>query len=45
VLILKSINLIELCILIYCMQCLHITIVAGLTMLLELDNVNNNVVE
>jgi hypothetical protein len=27
------------------MQCPHITVVAGLAMLLELDNVNNNAVE
>jgi hypothetical protein len=45
VLILKSTDLVELCILTYCMQCLNITIVAGLAVLLELDNINNNAVE
>jgi hypothetical protein len=45
VLILKSADLIELCVLTYCMQCLDITIIACLTMLLKLDNVNNNAVE
>jgi hypothetical protein len=45
VLILKSTDLVELCILIYCMQCLNITIVVGLAVLLELDNINNNAVE
>jgi hypothetical protein len=45
VLILKSIDLIEFYILTHYIQCLYITIVAGLAMLLELDNINNNVVE
>jgi hypothetical protein len=45
VLILKSTDLVEFCILTHCMQCLHITVVAGLAMLLELDNINNNAVE
>ena len=43
--ILKSTDLMELCILTYCVQCLNITIVACLTMLLKLDNINNNAVE
>jgi hypothetical protein len=43
--ILKSTNLMELCVLTYCMQCPDITIIACLTMLLELDNVDNDAVE
>jgi hypothetical protein len=43
--ILKSANLMELCVLTHCMQCPDITVIACLTMLLELDNVNNNAVE
>jgi hypothetical protein len=45
VLILKNTDLVEFCILIYCIQCLHITIIVGLAILLELDNINNNTVE
>jgi hypothetical protein len=44
-LILKSADLIELRVLTYCIQCLDISIVVCLTMLLELDNVNNNAIK
>ena len=43
--ILKSADFIELCVLTYCMQCPDVSIVACLTMLLELDNVNNHAIE
>jgi hypothetical protein len=44
-LILKSIDLIKLSVLIYCMQCLNVTVVVCLTLLLKLDNINNNAIE
>jgi hypothetical protein len=44
-LILKSTDLIKLSVLTYCMQCLNVTIVACLTLLLKLDNINDNAIE
>ena len=43
--ILKSTDLIELRVLTHCIQCPYITVVACLTMLLELDDVDNDAVE
>jgi hypothetical protein len=42
---LESANLMELCVFTHCMHCLDIAIVACLTMLLELDDVQDDVVE
>jgi len=43
--ILKSTDLMKFCVLIYYIQCLDIAVIAYLTMFLELDNINNNVIE
>jgi hypothetical protein len=43
--ILESADLVELRVLTYCMQCLDISIVACLTMLLELDDVDNDAIK
>jgi hypothetical protein len=45
VLILESTDLMELRVLAYCVQCPHITVVAGLAMLLELNDVDNDAIE
>jgi hypothetical protein len=43
--ILKSTNLIKFCVLTHCVQCLNVAVVAYLTMLLKLDNVDNDLIE
>jgi hypothetical protein len=43
--ILESTDLMKFRVLIHCMQCLNVAVVACLTMLLELDNINNNAIE
>jgi hypothetical protein len=45
VLILKSADFVELRVLAHCMQCPDISIIACLTMLLELDDVDNNAIK
>jgi hypothetical protein len=43
--ILKSTDLMKFCVLTHYVQCLDVAVVACLTMLLKLDNVDNNTIE